>query len=135
MLELWNGIGNDSIYGEAFEDESFEFKHNEKYLLSDGGPSSFIRPISHPPSLTHSGTCSRWRARAHVPHRNGSQFFITTKATTQSLGGATISHFDYRHVVFGRVASRHGVAVVDKIQKLPADTKHGHRLFDAVVDD
>jgi len=45
-----------------------------------------------------------------VPHRNGSQFFITTKATTQSLGGATISHFDYRHVVFGRVASRHGVA-------------------------
>ena len=25
------------------------------------------------------------------------------------------------------------VAVVDKIQKLPADTKHGHRLFDAVV--
>ena len=47
MLEVWNGMfvqggdivngdgsGNDSIYGEAFEDESFEFKHNEKCRLS-----------------------------------------------------------------------------------------------------
>eukprot|EP00965_Chrysotila_dentata_P250691 6209601-Pleurochrysis_carterae.AAC.2 len=41
--------------------------------------------------------------RVHKPNMNSSQFFITTKASTPALGGATIPHFDHKHVVFGRV--------------------------------
>jgi len=114
-----DGTGNESVYGEAFEDEGFEFKHNDKYLLSMAGT----------PPMRHREA----EARAHAPHRNGSQFFVTTKSTTQNLGGASITHFDYRHVVFGRVSSREGVRVVNLIQKLPTDTARGHRIREAVV--
>jgi cyclophilin family peptidyl-prolyl cis-trans isomerase len=60
--------------------------------------------------------------RMHRPNMNGSQFFITTKAQTHALGGSTITHLDYRHVVFGRVAK--GMDVVCRINKLPVGKNH-----------
>ena len=46
-------------------------------------------------------------------------------------GGSTIPHFDYRHIVFGRVVK--GTEIVHDIQKLEVDMDRRHRIKVPVV--
>ena len=79
------GQGGESIYGGTFDDESFDYKHETPFLLS----------------MANRGK-----------NTNGSQFFITTKATP---------HLDGVHVVFGRVIS--GQDVVTTVENAEVDKK------------
>jgi len=77
-----NGTGGESIYGEAFADEweGGVVPHSEPYLLS----------------MANAG-----------PDTNGSQFFLTVRATP---------HLDGKHVVFGRVVEgREVVAAIEAV--------------------
>ena len=78
-----NGTGGESIYGSKFQDENFIVKHTEPGLLS----------------MANSGA-----------NTNGSQFFITFKATP---------HLNGRHVVFGRV--KEGLDVLKVIEMAATD--------------
>ena len=78
-----DGTGGESVYGEKFADEGFPHKHDAAHVLS----------------MANAG-----------PDTNGSQFFVTLRATP---------HLDGKHVVFGRVAA--GGDVVDAIARVAVD--------------
>ena len=117
-----DGTGGESIYGAPFADESFDIQHTEPGLLSMAGCPPDPRPGGGGGS---GGSVTR--------DNNTSQFFITTKNTTQALGGARITHFDYRHVVFGKVVK--GMEIVHRIQKLPRDGRTQRPLEAVVIED
>lgn len=91
----FNGRGGKSIYGPKFADENFSIKH-------------FIGSLS----MANSG-----------PDTNGSQFFITTAAT---------SWLDGRHVVFGKVVK--GMDVVKQIESTKTSRQDKPRQTVKVVD-
>lgn len=80
-IENANGTGGESIYGNKFEDENFTCSHLDRGFLA----------------MANSG-----------PNTNGSQFYITFKAT---------EWLDGKHVVFGKVVKN--LELLDTIEALP----------------
>lgn len=109
-----DGSGGESIWGDPFEDElPLDYVcHSGPGLLSMAG------------SLPMRDKASE--EMMHVPHRNTSQFFITTKAKNAAQGGSAIRHFDGLHVCFGRVVE--GMSTVNQIHKCLVDPAAFHAI-------
>ena len=95
-FERGDGFGGYSIYGNKFEDENFDVKHESPGLLS----------------MANTG-----------PNTNSSQFFITTMPTPHLDGKDRILLLTGinpgKHVVFGKLADMGlSFATVKKIEKL-----------------
>jgi peptidyl-prolyl isomerase G (cyclophilin G) len=88
-----NGTGGESIYGGKFEDENFTMMHNGAGVLS----------------MANAGK-----------NTNGSQFFITGKATP---------HLDGKHVVFGRVVE--GMELVHEMEQV--ETGENDRPLEPII--
>jgi peptidyl-prolyl isomerase D len=106
-----NGTGGESIYGEKFEDENFERKHEKPFLLSmaNAGPGTYMN-----------GKLGARELLLTTPGTNGSQFFVTTVPTP---------HLDNKHVVFGEVIN--GKSIVREIENLK--TSGDKPLSDATI--
>ena len=93
-FERGDGFGGYSIYGNKFEDENFDVKHESPGLLS----------------MANTG-----------PNTNSSQFFITTMPTPHLDGKDRVLLLTEinpgKHVVFGRVDDQASFDIVKRVRE------------------
>lgn len=94
-FENENGTGGYSIYGKVFEDENFSILHDKQGILS----------------MANKGKDT-----------NGSQFFITTRATPE---------LDGKHVAFGFI--KDGYEVLDRLNETFTNKQTDEPIVDCVI--